>query len=158
MNATFRLALTLIVALFFVLAFAYLFGNAMLLTLGAQAKLPDFGEPYIYVATILAGLVGGVVAVSFGQKPPPGRRTRAARVTAGLERLGELVLPAEPMKWQEIMAGVYAVIYLVWGAAALVVWFTKGNIITPELVRNFALIWLGLFVAVVRGFLGESQP
>jgi hypothetical protein len=155
MNATVRLALTVIVALFFVLAFAYLLGNAMLLTLGATAKLTDFSEPYIYVATVLAGLVGGVVAVAFGQKPP-GKTTRGAQIAGGMERLGRAVLPSEPKEWQTIMAGLYAVIYVLWGAAALIVWFTKGNTITPELVRNFALIWLGLFVAVVRGFLGEN--
>ena len=158
MNPTFRLGVTLVAALFFILAFAYLFGSAMLLTLNAAAKPPDFGEPYIYVATVLAGLVGGVVAVSFGQKPPPGRTSRGDRVAVGLERLGDLVFPAQPKQWQELMAGIYAAIYLLWGAAALIVWFSKGNTLTPELVRNFALIWLGLFVAVVRGFLVESQP
>ena len=36
------------------------------------------GEAYVYIANILAGLIGGIVAVGFGQAPPPNTRGGAS--------------------------------------------------------------------------------
>lgn len=88
--------------------------------------------PYLYVSTTLAGLVGGIVAVGFGQKLPDRRsESKPDRLTRGMTALGRLVLPGQKEDWQRIMASIYAIVYILWGAAAIVTWVAKSPVTPP---------------------------
>jgi len=99
-----------------------------------DSQKPVNGEAFLHVATIIAGLIGGIVAVGFGQKPPPGNGASRLRSCPRMKKvkmrvrfktflaLGRLVLLTRDVPsdtWRSIAGGVYAVVYFVWGIAAL---------------------------------------
>jgi hypothetical protein len=73
-------------------AFAWLYGGAIKHTLEARTeKPPQFYQPtpnVVYVATALAGLVGGFVASAFGQKLPDGPKPLWRFFASGIGSLG----------------------------------------------------------------------
>jgi hypothetical protein len=97
-----------------------------------SGQAEDIKDPYTYVATILIGLVGGVVAVLFGQK-------------INLASTG----------WKEILSGLYAVAYMLVGVASVVTWMFKSC--ESVLVKTLALSFLGLLVPVVTGFFKNNS-
>lgn len=115
-----------------------------------------------------AASVGGIVAVGFGQKPPAGAGDKRARrpswrkldratwgpwTSLNLAVLGRLVTHDVPSdRWRSIAGGVYAIVYFIWGIAAVVTWvfFTA---VTPDLVKNLAATFLGLALPVVTAFM-----
>jgi hypothetical protein len=92
----------------------------------------DIKDPYTYVATILIGLISGVVAVLFGQK-------------INLAATG----------WKEILSGLYAIAYMLMGIASVVTWMFKSC--ESVLVKTLALSFLGLLVPVVSGFFKNNS-
>jgi hypothetical protein len=92
-----------------------------------KLQADDIKDPYTYVATILTGLVGGVVAVLFGQK-------------INLAATG----------WKELLSGLYAIAYMVMGVASVVTWMIRSC--ESVLVKTLALSFLGLLVPVVTSF------
>jgi hypothetical protein len=97
-----------------------------------QGQAEDINDPYTYVATILIGLVGGVVAVLFGQK-----------------------IDLSATGWKEILSGLYAVAYMLMGVASVVTWMFKTC--ESVLVKTLALSFLGLLVPVVTGFFKNNS-
>jgi hypothetical protein len=97
-----------------------------------QGQADDIKDPYTYVATILIGLVGGVVAVMFGQK-------------INLSATG----------WKEILSGLYAVAYVLMGVASVITWMFRTC--ESVLVKTLALSFLGLLVPVVTGFFKNNS-
>jgi hypothetical protein len=160
---TLAAGLTIIV----IVAFALLYGNAMRVAWFSRQPPTEFPKPYVYVATILAGLVGGVAAMLFNESlpkeataqsaPPPAKGTeglqpRAKPATgpeAGLKALARLASPSQD-SLLSVVAAIYAITYFVIGFAAIGTWVAAKN--SPDLVNNLALISLGLFVAIVRSF------
>jgi hypothetical protein len=66
-----RQILTLFMVVAAILAFAGMFGLGFYQTWNSPPDTtPKYSEPFLYVAIALAALVGGIVAVGFGQKPP----------------------------------------------------------------------------------------
>jgi hypothetical protein len=61
--------LTILLAVFTIVFFAGMFGWAIVKTWQSKTK-PDFGDAFLYVASAIAALVGGIVAVAFGQASP----------------------------------------------------------------------------------------
>jgi hypothetical protein len=94
----------------------------------ADQKIDD---PYSYVATSLASLVGAVVAVMFG------------RPTTGSS--------ANRIDWASLLSAIYAYVYVLMGVAALVTWVKNPQ--APVLVKTLALAFFGLLVPVVTSFL-----
>jgi hypothetical protein len=92
----------------------------------------DIKDPYTYVATILIGLISGVVAVLFGQK-------------INLTATG----------WKEILSGLYAIAYMLMGTASVITWMFKSC--ESVLVKTLALSFLGLLVPVVTGFFKNNS-
>lgn len=157
MDPKVRLALTVLIAALVVGGFGVVFGWGMIATWLATDKPPVFSEPYLYVSTALAGLIGGIVALGFGQPPPNPRSTpRPDRLTRSMAGLGRMVLPGQREDWQRIMASAYAVVYIVWGVAAIVTWVVKSPV-TPPLVKNLASVSFGLFLPITQAFLGEQD-
>jgi hypothetical protein len=150
-----------------ILAFALLYGYAMARAWFSTQPPGEFSKPYVHVATILAGLVGGVAAMMFNESlpkdvsdqkaPPPVKssgalqpRAKAATgPSAGLKALTTLVAPKQESLFS-IVAAVYVIAYFIVGFAAIGTWVVAKS--SPELVNNLALISLGLFVAIVRSF------
>jgi hypothetical protein len=92
----------------------------------------DIKDPYTYVATILVGLVGGVVAVFFGQK-------------ISLQAFG----------WNEALSGFYALAYTVMGVFSVITWMFNAR--ESVLVKTLALSFLGLLVPVVTSFFKKNS-
>ena len=92
----------------------------------------DIKDPYTYVATILIGLISGVVAVLFGQK-------------INLTATG----------WKELLSGLYAIAYMLMGTASVITWMFKSC--ESVLVKTLALSFLGLLVPVVTGFFKNNS-
>ena len=55
-------------------------------------------------------------------------------------------------RWRSIAGSVYAMVYFIWGIAAVVTWifFTA---VTPDLVKNLATTFLGLALPIVTAFM-----
>ncbi|MEA2308817.1 MAG: hypothetical protein QOG86_1576 [Thermoleophilaceae bacterium] len=108
----------------------------------------------------LTALVGGVIAVAFGVKPPPAGGGGAADRTA--KNIGALanVLAAKPLTdpeppsdaTQSAVAKAYVVAYLLAGFAAAVTWVVNGDD-ALEFVKTLASAWGGLVIAIAGAFL-----
>jgi hypothetical protein len=95
-----------------------------------HANDQQIDDPYSYVATSLASLVGAVVAVMFGRPAPGASKT---------------------LDWASILSVVYAYVYVLMGVAALITWVVHP--LAPVLVKTLALVFLGLLIPVVTSFL-----
>jgi hypothetical protein len=140
----FRLFLVVLICFVLLISFAILYGIALARTASASSTTPHFTDAFLYIATGLASFVGGVVAVGFGQKPPDG----GTRVVA----LGGIVFPKQPEQWQKILGGIYALVYVIWGFAAIIIWALKSDV-AADVVRNLAVITFGLVIAIATSFL-----
>lgn len=98
----------------------------------------DIKDPYAYVVTILTGLVGGVVAVLFGQ---PTSKNSALSAT----------------DWKSWLLVAYGAVYILAGIAAVVEWMLSHASCPSILVKTLALTFLGLVVPVVTSFF-RSTP
>lgn len=101
-----------------------------------------------YLASGLVGLVGGVVAVGLGQKPPSGERAtwRFANVVGrGISSNTNVA---------KFLAIAYVIVYFVVGIAALATWVARPHTTPP--INSFAVSFLGLAFAVVSDFFQRS--
>lgn len=126
-------------ALLSIAGYAIVSAIAILAVWNAVENAPTPGEPLTYIFTALAGLVGGIVAVAFGVSPPSGK-------LGGLSNLSTSGLSA-----QEWIGAVYVVVYLVIGLAAVVTWFIHDPL-TSELVKNLAVVTVGMIIPIVAGY------
>ena len=152
-----------------VIAVALLLGFVALYTVAiwrcwieAASSTVKFGPEIVYAATVLAALVGSIVAMSFNEQLPvtPDAAKSAERKSlvvasdtgfkAGKTAAGEALDPTTQDMLHNINAA-YAIAYFITGVAAIITWLTFGEN-TPDLIRNFALIVLGLVVAIVKAF------
>jgi len=154
------------------LGFAVMLGRAIYLTF-TLAQAPTFSDTYSYVANVLGGLVGGIVAIGFGQSPPPmpadGPNIIARNaagvgslITADTSPAGRQPQPAPSavrapsnMRSQEIIGLIYAIVYILLGIAAIVAWVSDEY--PPDLVSNLATVSIGLFVPIVAAFFRENR-
>jgi len=96
----------------------------------------DIKDPYSYVATGLAGLVGGVVALIFGQPAP--------KSEADLSTL------------KSILMTVYTLVYFILGFFAIITWVFAY--FSPSiLLKTLALTFFGFMIPIVSSFLKESS-
>lgn len=154
MNKTALLYLRAFLALAALLGFIYLYGRAMVETITSNSQ-PVFSEGYSYVATVLAGLVGGVAAMGLGQSVQS-RYTRQPETVWAT--LGRWLAPLQPESLQNVLAIVYTLVYVVAGVAALIIWVTaKAEAPVHEMIRNLALVFLGLLIATAQSFFGIDQ-
>jgi len=142
-------------ALAALLGFIYLYGRAMVEQLTLDAT-PVFSEGYTYVATILAGLVGGVAAMGLGQSASNRMFSRSTLWNG----LGRTLAPFQQDNIQNWLAIAYTVIYIIAGIAALLIWISAGDAAPAhEMIRNLALIFLGLAIATAQAFFGiQNSP
>jgi hypothetical protein len=144
--------LTAAVVLVVLLLFAVLFGLAIVSVWQSSSK-PGYNEGFLYAATALATLVGGVMAVAFNVRPPapsppltsspPPPPGPLPIIHAAIDRLP----PALPA----ILATLYVVVYMVLGLAAVITWVVRPGQ-TSDVVKNLATTFLGLALPIVSSF------
>ena len=108
-----------------------------------------------FLASSLAGLVGGIVAAAFGQKlpDPPGSRSLLRRK---LNAFGRFVSPFDQEPPRELLAIAYALIYISMSILAIVTWVADIPH-TPKLTNHLAIVSLGLFIAIVTAYLNNPD-
>jgi hypothetical protein len=153
-----RTALNILVSLAVLGGFGALVLIGVVRTLRASEVAPSFNEPYLYVATGLAGLVGAVVAVGFGLKQPaPSPQNPSPIMAENAAGLGKILASAGAPTFAQILLGsLYAVAYIVLGIVAIVVWIIKADL-TPDLVKNMASVSVGMLLPIARTFLLEPS-
>jgi hypothetical protein len=133
-----------------VTAFAALFAAAITQVWQASnGKPPQYTEPYLYVATGLAALVGGIFAVAFGVKQATTDSKSQSLVGHNLRALGSL--PNVPPNAATVLGGIYAFAYVALGIAAMTTWVLHPNEIS-DLVKNLGTTFLGLATPIVAAF------
>jgi hypothetical protein len=137
------------------LGFIYIYGRAMIEMISTPTQ-PVFSDAFIYVGTALAGLVGGVAATGLGQGAMGARQNRAKSVLAGL---GTWLAPNQAENFQQTLALIYTIVYIVFGVAALLLWISaKPEEPVLPMIRDLGLIFLGLALATVQAFVGGINP
>jgi hypothetical protein len=126
--------LTLFLVAVAIFAFAAIFVGAMYDT-WIMAHCPPRNEtatPFTYVGTTLAALVGGIVAVAFGQPPPK-------------------VFHLTTVDPRNVMITIYSIIYVVVGLAAVATWMYWPDC-TALIIKNLATTFVGLAVPIVANY------
>lgn len=161
MSTTARNWLVFLLVLFAIVGFASICCVAFYETL-TQNDVPPFSERFVYVANILTGLVGGIVAGGFGVTPPSGVKGLWSRNMAAL---GSFIVENQPLARgsasssagtpKERIGAIYAFVYIIAGAIAIGIWLYDDK--TPDLVENLATVSIGMFVAIVAAFFRNPQ-
>jgi len=145
-------ALAALLAVVAGVGFAFMFGDAISDVWAAtDGQPPRQTESYLYVATTVAALVGGIVAVGFGVPGPANGDGggRNALLATNVTGVGSLVLAG--LGPAAVIGSLYAIVYILWGLAALVTWMMMPDQ-TSDLVKNLATTFLGLALPIVSGF------
>jgi hypothetical protein len=160
-----RTLFAVVISLSALVGFVTLFGSAIWET-WRSAQKPQPAENYLYVGTALAGLVGGIVATGFGQRPPEGSPPVPGLVpdpvSAGMivfnnvVDLGYFVTAGLQLTRPEVVGTVYAGLYIILGIASIVTWVAKPAV-ASDLVRNLASVTIGLFLPIVSSFFGQPN-
>jgi hypothetical protein len=155
MPAVVRQWLTIGIALVALLGFVYFFGGLVVPVLSGVKPAPLTADQ-INLAMILSGLVGGIVSAGFGQKiqnssTPPGNR-----FSVNVRALGAFVLPDFKFTVQELVGGIYAIVYVVLGVLAIYCAYFQAGL-APDLLKNLANVTLGLFIAILTAFFSPTQ-
>lgn len=102
-----------------------------------EAAAEDVADPRTYVTTAVAALVGGVAAVFLG--------VQGAKAE----------LAAEAWAWSDYIRVTYVVVYVVFGAAAIIAW-VRGGSGTSLPLKNLAVTFIGLVSPAVAAYLGAQ--
>lgn len=148
--------LTALLALGAAVGFVIIFGKAITDVWGAKAGVPPTqNDAFLYVATAIATLVGGVVALGFGVQIPPDEVKNATLMQTSTRALGALVWP-NATTVRSIIGSIYAVVYILLGAAAVVAWITHAPETSP-LVKNLATTFVALIIPIINGYLRAND-
>jgi hypothetical protein len=143
--------LTILLAFVTILGFAGIYGfeiykafarpcqtsvNGSSATSETKADPQDIKDPYTYVATALAGLVGGVVAVLFGQPLPKSA--------------------SDVNFWKAVLLTAYSSVYLLTGVVSVFAWIAP-KACPSILIKTLALTFLGLLVPIVASFFKQNS-
>jgi hypothetical protein len=133
-----------------VLAFAVMFTSDIVRVWSAPAGQPPAdNQAFLYIATAIAALVGGFVAVSFGIKPSKAS-PQESLLKRNVHSLGKLLMIGP----SQVIGSAYLIIYLVIAVAACGTWAVHPNETTP-LIKNLALTFVGLIIPIVTAYLEQ---
>jgi hypothetical protein len=154
-----RTFLNSLVAFLLLVAFVAVFGVSILYSwLGRETNLTRDEGNFVYIATALAGLVGGIVAVAFGAPPPDAASDSTDDATTGSPQGGvgasvarAVTDSANALTAVGVMSSLYSIVYFGLGALAIAVATLKADQ-ASDLVKNFASVAFGILLVVARGF------
>jgi hypothetical protein len=149
-----RKVLTVGIALVALIGFMYFFG-ALIIGVVFTPKPPTFTVDQITLATILSGLVGGIVAAGFGQKLPS-NNGGGNRVGIKISALGGFVQAGFDWTSKEFIGSIYAAVYVILGLLAIFIAYFRADV-APDLLKNLANVTLGLFIAILTAFFSPTQ-
>jgi hypothetical protein len=145
-----------------IFAYAYIFGDATWQYFHPDSK-KEFSEQYVTFANMMAGLVGGIVAASFGLPIPPAGGTRA---TLKFRNLGRAVVGGDldTAKIQDWLGLLYALVFVLIGFVALWIWIFQFKPAKPNesltipatVIKNVATVFLGTFIATIKAFFSRT--
>ncbi|WP_405925190.1 hypothetical protein [Streptomyces sp. NBC_00035] len=125
--------------------------HAISASISAQGSAPKFNDAYLYVTTALSTLVGGVVALGFGQKPPSNDDNPPLPVTEAVEGLSAVVTGKKPADVGAWIGAAYAILYVLLGIVAIILWMVKPDLVADP-VKALASTFLGLALPIARGY------
>lgn len=144
--------LTVVIAIAALIGFVYFYGA---LVVGAITKaVPTFSTDQSTLATILSGLVGGIVAAGFGVAKPD-NSGGGGRLTVKARSLGAFVQARANWASPQLVGSIYAAVYVVLGLLAIFVAYFYST--PPALLANLANVTIGLFIAIVTAFFSPTQ-
>jgi hypothetical protein len=136
------------------LAFAAIVAFALLFSVGivqvwiaTSGSPPHYDQPFLDLATGIGTFVGGVVAVAFGIKPTS--QPNQSMLRRNLASLG--AVPFVPTDLRPFLGGLYAVVYVALGIAAVATWIVHPNE-SSDLVKNFAVTFVGLALPIIGAY------
>lgn len=140
---------------FFIFAGAALIGFMLVyyqLFTGSWSPGNPPGQNFTYLAEGLTGLVGGIVATSFGQTPPGHGAAVGtwARFRARLRGAGAFLGPFDSDSSKQWLAAIYTLAYAACAIGAIVL-FVQDSDDTPALVDTLATVSFGLGLSIVSG-------
>jgi len=109
-----------------------------------------FSDNINYLATALAGLVGTVVVMMFGQELGEQKVTAPHATPAVQSAAAASDLLSDFHGWRRKLGTLYAITYFLFGAVAIATW--AFALYSPEMVKNLATISLTLLLAIARSF------
>ena len=145
-------ALTVLIAIAGILAFLLMFGWGIY---KVWTKNPNKdSQAFVDVATALAALVGGIVAVGFNQPPPT---TATGLFSSHIGALGSFLTFHSNWNWPDALGATYAIIYVVLGIVAVGTWVAGPASPMPSLIKNLATTFLGLAVPIISSFFSNPK-
>lgn len=153
------------VAVAALIAFAFMYGWSMYQTWCPAAATADAAiasntsgnattgepdDPYVWVATGLAGLVAAVVAMAFSTRIPDTKQ-QPSPIRAMATGVYNSVVPGRKFDFQQWLATAYVITYLLVGVLAGITWVAWHPDV-PGLISNLALTAVGLVIAIARSF------
>jgi hypothetical protein len=167
-------ALVALIALGAIIAFAWLTWIACQEVMdAADGVAPTPSDAFVYVATAIGALVGGIVAVGFGVPAPPSGPTpgtptpgtptpgtptpgpNPSLLKTSVDALGSLALPIASAI-RAVIGSIYAIVYVGFGIFAGVVWVGNSNE-TSDVVKNLAVTFIGLVIPIVAGYARPNE-
>ena len=127
--------------------------------LDTEGNLPDnyveqLNSSLVYTTSVLTGLVGGIVASSFGIEKPDDSALLAnvKPIAMRLQNLGSYALATNYSgKNKENMGFLYALSYIIVGVFAVAVWIYLSDSAIQS-IANMATTFLGMMVPIAAQF------
>ena len=112
-------------------------------------------ENFLNLASMLTGLVSGVVAAMFGVSVPRGGGAGVGG--SRLAAMGAWISPIDATTLKQWLAIAYVIGYLAMAIWAMIIWVGPPDEHRPQLIDGLATVAAGIVVAVIAGFLGSSR-
>jgi len=145
-----------------ILAFLVMYGIAIIDTWTSIDQTPAYSGAFQYIATALCGLVGGITAKGLGQAYTPitGASIQSEKNKSLFSRrmiaLSSIVSPFDSEKVRTWIASFYMIAFIIFGLAAALTWVFRESV-TPEMVKNLAMIVIGLIIPSMQSFLTTDK-
>jgi hypothetical protein len=109
-----------------------------------------FADNINYLATALAGLVGTIVAMMFGQELGQEKVANPAATPVAHSAAAAKDLLTDLHGYRRVLGTIYAITYFLFAVVAIATWAFAPY--SPEMIKNLATISLTLMFAIARSF------
>lgn len=117
-----------------------------------EEYLKEMNTSLIYITSGLTGLVGGIVATSFGVQQTENPNRNASPSAMKFQSLGTVLVSSnESDEMREKIGYFYALAYILVGMASVIIWVVL-NENTIQSVSNMATTFFGMLIPIVAQF------